>query len=300
MSHQTFDKVVALLERDPVFQSKGKKPQRPVKFQLVCFLIRYGSRGADTLEPVQKLLLGHGTVFIYCRRVTYALHCLRLRYVRWPEAELRAEISEAVEELAAIPGVIRIANIQATVDHLRCFTSYEIGHGGSVPDVTIFKQSHMWMHRPAYFELGQFILADKGYPCSPYTLRPFAENELRQRIEVEHAFGDLKGRFQALKCFGGTDNMPELFRAVEALIILHNICIEFGDQAADIPGFTVDDIYPSGGEGNEDEDIEESQEIMACVGIANGTRNRPGETDKSMKRRGKALRLDILDIVVPP
>lgn len=110
MSQETFDAVVALLEKNPVFQSSGKRPQRPVKFQLACYLIRYGSRGADSMEAAQKLSLGHGTVFLYCRRVIYALRCLRLRFVRWPDAQRRAEISDSVKELTGIPGVIGIVD----------------------------------------------------------------------------------------------------------------------------------------------------------------------------------------------
>ncbi|KAG8914687.1 hypothetical protein FRC01_003964, partial [Tulasnella sp. 417] len=118
-----------------------------------------------------------------------------------------------------------------------------------------------------------------------------------QRIEVEHAFGDLKGRFQALKCMGGTDNLPLMFRAIESLLILHNICIEYGDKVADLPDFCVDDLYPEG--ASDDDEDGENEEALAWVGLANSTRNMPGESDEALKRRGKALRLTILDLIAP-
>ena len=53
-------------------------------------------------------------------------------------------------------------NIQATVDHECRFTSYELGWPGSVTDVKIWKNSHIWMHRRKYFKNGEYILLDKG------------------------------------------------------------------------------------------------------------------------------------------
>jgi len=53
-------------------------------------------------------------------------------------------------------------NIQATVDHQCRFTSHELGWPGSVPDMKVWKQSHLWMHRQDYFKNGEYILVDKG------------------------------------------------------------------------------------------------------------------------------------------
>ena len=53
-------------------------------------------------------------------------------------------------------------NLQATVDHQCCFTSHELGWPGSVPDMKVWKQSHIWMHHQDYFKNGEYILVDKG------------------------------------------------------------------------------------------------------------------------------------------
>ncbi len=53
-------------------------------------------------------------------------------------------------------------NVQATVDHEGRVTSFELGHPGSVPDVTVWKESHLWQNRRDYFMDGEYVLADKG------------------------------------------------------------------------------------------------------------------------------------------
>ncbi|KAG9029037.1 hypothetical protein FS837_003668 [Tulasnella sp. UAMH 9824] len=138
MSRATFDRVVALLEKNDVFQSSGKRPQRPVKFQLACFLIRYGVRGAETLDPAQKVSLGHGTVFLYCRRVVYAIRCLRHSFVQWPNREKRQENAEAVEEKTGIPGVIGIVD------------------GSLIPFARVPKiDAHLWFTRKKFAGVSQ-------------------------------------------------------------------------------------------------------------------------------------------------
>ena len=68
-----FDCLINLLSHDPSFQSRGVKPQRHVKYQLGCFLVRYGMRACDSLETTREPSLGHGTVFVYCKRVSESI-----------------------------------------------------------------------------------------------------------------------------------------------------------------------------------------------------------------------------------
>jgi hypothetical protein len=51
----TIDGLVHVLEQHPVFQSTGRKPQRPVRYQLACFLLHYGTRGASAMQAAHKL-----------------------------------------------------------------------------------------------------------------------------------------------------------------------------------------------------------------------------------------------------
>ncbi|KAG2368625.1 hypothetical protein BDR07DRAFT_1582019 [Suillus spraguei] len=72
VGRDTFDRLVAKLADNPIFTSTGTKPQRHVKYQLGCFLFRYGMRGSDSLQVAKELAIGHDSVFKYCRRVSKA------------------------------------------------------------------------------------------------------------------------------------------------------------------------------------------------------------------------------------
>ncbi|CUA74761.1 hypothetical protein RSOLAG22IIIB_05701 [Rhizoctonia solani] len=94
-------------------------------------------------------------------------------------------------------------------------------------------------------------MADKGYPISKFLIWPFSNNDLTNnpqvalerkqwnkafssnRATVEHAFGLLKGRFSALRSMPGWD-LSRMYRAIEALMIIHNICIDLRDDIHNI------------------------------------------------------------------
>lgn len=350
IGRDTFDRLVGLLYTDPVFQSTGWKPQRHVKFQLAAFLLRYGSIACDTMATAIKLSIGHGTVLTYCRRVTEALRRLKPKFVSWGTTDDREKTKDAVFKKVGLHGCIGSldgtlipfnqrpdvegksyvsrkgfpsANIQASVDHRLRFTSYEIGWPGSAPDCKIFKHSDLWKNRNRYFQEGEFILVDKAYMSSPFTLRPFDEREIlkasqldarrmrsfnqrlsRSRIWSEHAFGKLKGRFRSLKCFAVHDTMMETFTTIEALLILHNICIDFGDQPEWILNFDTDkqDGWDS------DSDMEDGDlaigrlqaDIVAVAQQLSGEVAVPDwQTDTRLKAAGKQMRLNFLEELFP-
>ncbi|KAI0643112.1 hypothetical protein C8Q79DRAFT_928866 [Trametes meyenii] len=97
VGRDTFDRLVELLAQNPIFTSTGRRPQRHVKYQLGTFLIRYASRGSDTLWVSQKLSIGFGTVFIYCRRVTRAIRQLRGRFLAWMTPQRKVVVSEHIQ-----------------------------------------------------------------------------------------------------------------------------------------------------------------------------------------------------------
>lgn len=96
-----------------------------------------------------------------------------------------------------------------------------------------------------------------------FTIRPFNDHDLtddvdeahqrklwnkklsKLRIFVEHAFGRLKGRFPHLRQMTGYD-LEDMYRSIEAVMIIHNILEAFGDDPTTIRGFN----------GLEDDDIE--------------------------------------------
>ncbi|KAF8836148.1 hypothetical protein BDN67DRAFT_911699, partial [Paxillus ammoniavirescens] len=199
VSRKTFDRLVCLLEPNLIFVSKGRKPQRPVWFQLASFLIRYGSRGADAHRTAKEMGLGLGTVYHYCHRVIRALRELSQQVLAWGDEERQEIVATYIMDhygfsncVGMLDGtLIRLTempcmmgptylcrkkfpaiNIQATVDHTRHFTSFDMGWPGSVADVTMWTSSFIWQNRHTHF--GNFpenklLLADKGvWRCNQY------------------------------------------------------------------------------------------------------------------------------------
>ena len=139
-----------------------------------------------------------------------------------------------------------------------------------------------------------------GYPLTQYTIRPFNDHDLtidpvearrrkkfnkrlsQLRIAVEHAFGRLKGRFPALRSMPGR-RLGEVYRAVEALMVIHNILERQSDDQQRIPHFN----------GREDPDRDE-------------VRGRAAEqmqlwaNDDDMHRAGLYRRKQLLDKIIPP
>ena len=91
-----------------------------------------------------------------------------------------------------------------------------------------------------------------GYPSSPYTVRPYTEPELQVhqgherarrhafnknlssiRVYIEHTIGLLKGRFLSLKEMGPHADEHEMYKAINALFVVHNLCIDLGDIPED-------------------------------------------------------------------
>lgn len=342
VSRVTFDRLVCLLEQDPIFYSTGKKPQRPVRYQLACFLMRYGTRGADSLQVAHKLGIGFGSVFTYCHRVVRALRTIGLQVVSWGDDERRKVVSDYIFDHYGFPqclgildgSLIRLTqmpekagftficrkkypaiNIQAIVDHQKRFISFDLGWPGSVADVMVWKKSQVWQRRLEYFSGNSQVLADKGYPSSPYVLRPFTEPEvdsqplhekLRRRkfnkrlssirIYVEHAFGMLKGRFPALKDLPPEQDIQDTYRLMEALLALHNICIDFEDLPERIPFY--DPADHDNGTAEDDEGLDIS--LSSYGGVSEGDVLCPAwETDEWLKEAGHRRRLQILDDLFP-
>src|SRR5882762_4160275 len=97
MSRTTFDRLVALLANDPIFESRGKKPQRHVKVQLAAFLTRYGKRGSGAFDIGRNLNIGEGVVYDYCRRISKAVRKLRNQFLGWPDKTRKVEVSHFIE-----------------------------------------------------------------------------------------------------------------------------------------------------------------------------------------------------------
>ncbi|KAI0026836.1 hypothetical protein K488DRAFT_64257, partial [Vararia minispora EC-137] len=152
----------------------------------------------------------------------------------------------------------------------------------------------------------------------PYVLRPFNETEvaaadpaLRHRMTrfnvivsgvrscVEQAFGILKGRFPSLKCLGTPVDINDTYRAFEALVAIHNYCINVEDHYKKIPEFdrrdpvveeAIREIREAVESGEYGQDWDNIEKIV------------PGfiETPDTLREAGYQMRQTILDALVPP
>ena len=142
-------------------------------------------------------------------------------------------------------------------------------------------------------------------------MRPFDEKELADaplaehprmrafnkclssvRITVEHAFGLLKGRFPSLKEMGRHEDIQEAYKAIEALMIIHNICIDWKDQPDRIWDFDPTDDW------SDDEDEEQDENIDGEV--IEGEAQVPGhETNAWLLEMGREKRNIIFNELFP-
>ncbi|KAG8740497.1 hypothetical protein FRC10_004263 [Ceratobasidium sp. 414] len=173
--------------------------------------------------------------------------------------------------------------MQAIVDFSARFIAFDLGWPGCTNDTTMWKLCHVWRRRHIYFLPDEWLMADKGYPISRHAIRPFAQYDLTddpqvaqtrkswnrslstQRVVVEHAFGQLKGRFPALRMMPGWD-LPRMYRSIEALLAIHNICVDLRDRVEDIDGADIiDDQLGALAQGAAPY---ESQNVIRAAGLA--------------------------------
>ena len=71
MHRDSFQVIVSLIQNHPVFQSKGKRKQAPIQYQLLVFLYYIGTEGSGASSPRcrQVFGIGRGTCNIFRKRV---------------------------------------------------------------------------------------------------------------------------------------------------------------------------------------------------------------------------------------
>ncbi|KAL5495700.1 hypothetical protein ACEPAI_1164 [Sanghuangporus weigelae] len=280
----SFARLNDLIKNHDVFISTGNRIQRPSWYQLAVFLLRYGTTHTEKAE--EEASIAEGTVYLYCTRVVHAFRHLRPQFLSWPDSARRAVLKGRMSE-DGFPGCIGMVDgtlirlavkpvkdgelyfcrkkfyaiiLQAVCDDTLRFLEFDMGWPGNVQDSTVFRESGIWKQKGEHFQHDEFLLADKGYPLTKFTIRPFTDSDLTNdedesrrrrdfnfklshlRICIEHSFGMLKGRFLALRCMPGTD-LHVIFTVIEALMVIHNLLIDFGDDPTLIEDYDgVDDL----------------------------------------------------------
>jgi len=161
--------------------------------------------------------------------------------------------------------------------------------------------------------LNIFIVVETGYPSSPYTLRPFTEPEVEAhhgaerkrrlafnnrlssiRVFIEHAFGLLKNRFLSLKDFGRHQKIQEVYRVIQALMVIHNLCIDWKDGEPLLE-------QGEGTDGSSDSDIDVDVTGYGGIVVPAEDQDRVPtyETDNWHRDEGSLKRLAMLDELFP-
>ncbi|XP_066587646.1 putative nuclease HARBI1 [Prorops nasuta] len=142
------------------------------------------------------------------------------------------------------------------------------GFCGSVHDARVWNESDIKRlietEKNRYFPENSHLLGDSAYPLSTYLLVPYRDNghlnELQinyntklssTRIVIERTFGMLKGRFRKLRniYMFNTEMIPLV---IMTCCILHNICIDVGDDPID---FAVSEEIEDNNDFYGDEDV---------------------------------------------
>ena len=127
------------------------------------------------------------------------------------------------------------------------FTYTLTGFSNATHDSRVFSSTQLYYHPEEYFSPGQYLLADSAYSATRYLTPPYkapaankAENRSFNkllsscRVDIEHAFGVLKGRWRSLTGLRiRITNKAQYEYAcmwITACVVLHNILLEVRDE----------------------------------------------------------------------
>jgi hypothetical protein len=113
MDRESFEHVQTLIKDDPIFVSKGKRPQRPVQHQLAAFLVHIGGELGQKAGDVSGV--AEGTFYNYSTRVGRALWNIKHNHLAWPGPQRRAFLKAKMSS-KGFPGCIGSGD--ATFFHL--------------------------------------------------------------------------------------------------------------------------------------------------------------------------------------
>jgi hypothetical protein len=104
---------------------------------------------------------------------------------------------------------------------------------------------------------------------------------------IEHAFGLFKGQFLSLHGMGPHMDIQYVYRMIEALMVIHNMAIDFGDRPSD--EWRLE-------ENPNDQDNENNGNDEPLVSDVVGEAQVPAyETDNFLKEQGRRKQLALLN-----
>ncbi|KAE8228482.1 hypothetical protein CF326_g6581 [Tilletia indica] len=176
-------------------------------------------------------------------------------------------------------------NLTAVCDHNLRFTFVTTGWPSSVHDSRVWANSDVATRPNHYFRGAEFLIADSAYPSSDRIVVPYKKPHSRVldnkkfnkalssvRIDIEHAFGLLKGRWASLRGLRlrvlNEEHMQGVCNWIIACCVLHNVLISVKD------GWLPQDDVEGEGYGRDAEDVEDHDDACAAPGVDQGNDRR--------------------------
>ncbi|MBW0528499.1 hypothetical protein O181_068214 [Austropuccinia psidii MF-1] len=238
-THESFEKFVAQIQADKMFQNSSQNKQHNPAIQLAVALSRLGSNGNGAALGKIGMLFGisHGVIVLYTQRVIQILMKLKCKVIVWPTIEQR-EMSQ-VMQAEGFPGCIGFIDgslipllqrppkdgeayfdckkrysmsIQLVCDINKQFTALHAGCTGSLHDANVYQNIKIAQTPEEFYEKEQYLLADLAYASSPWVVPAYkgavAQNEdnhsfnyclAKSRVRIKHTIGILKVRCLSLR-----------------------------------------------------------------------------------------------------
>jgi hypothetical protein len=255
------------LLKHPTRRNKPLEPQE----QIEVFLQFLGNNAFYHLLRDARGPSSH-TVFRVVHRVSEAVNTLQDDIIRWPEDCSRlasdflklggfprcAGCLDGTHVMISPPSKDEISFLNRHHQHsinalavagpdLKIYY-LNANFPGRCHDSNVLRSSSLWRsfedagNRP--FE-GAVLLGDSAYPLRPWLMTPFPGDpdgakgrynkaHIQTRNVVERAFGVMKNRFFALKTGLRLKDPKKCSNIIISAVILHNLCIKFGDNGEDL------------------------------------------------------------------
>lgn len=120
MNKPTFQFLFEEISEHSIFQNNSRNKQQDVRIQMAVALEKLGCDGnGASVGRIARCMgtfmllnigIGNGTVTLYVHRVLTAIVSLKSKFIRWPNAEQRKEISDSMDEEFALKGAVGIVD----------------------------------------------------------------------------------------------------------------------------------------------------------------------------------------------
>ncbi|KAH8031856.1 hypothetical protein HPB51_021045 [Rhipicephalus microplus] len=244
---------------------------RPVAEKLVAeFAVSYAANKTCMRDVASSFGMSESTVYRVLQRVAQFLMTLGPSVIKFP-ADLE-NLTSSFEKVSGMPAVIGCIDgsyvkiqcptnkfastycnrhhylsltLQAVCDHKRRFLDAFTGTSSKMHDSHVFSLSPLSKNIASVCQGRYHILGDAAYPLREHLLTPYrgygAMNKQQKgfnfkfsgtRVLIESAVSTLKKRFRQLM-YLELHSIHWLNKFIVSCCILHNLCIDYGDEEPD-------------------------------------------------------------------